>query len=98
VLTAFQSVADTLVSLEEGAKELEQTQRSTEALKGIQQETEGRYAQGAEPMYAVLAARSQYQNAYLTYVAARATRLTDSAALLDAMGNPRPESADRQGG
>ena len=93
VLTAFESVADTLVSLEEDAKELEQTQRSTEALKEIQQETEGRYAQGAESMYAVLAARSQYQNAYLAYVAARATRLSDSAALLDAMGNPRPDRA-----
>jgi NodT family efflux transporter outer membrane factor (OMF) lipoprotein len=88
VLAAFQSVADTLVSLEEDAKELEQTQRSAETLKEMQQETEQRYAHGAAPLYAVLGARSQYQNAYVTYVAARATRLTDSAALLDAMGNP----------
>jgi NodT family efflux transporter outer membrane factor (OMF) lipoprotein len=87
VLAALQSVADTLVSLDEDANELAQTQRSTEALKEIQQEAEGRYAQGAVPLYAVLGARSQYQNAYVTYVAARATRLTDSAALLDAMGN-----------
>ena len=93
VLAAFQSVADTLVSLDEDANELAQTERSTEALKEIQQEAEGRYAQGAVPLYAVLGARSQYQNAYVTYVAARATRLTDSAALLDAMGNPT--SADQ---
>ena len=88
VLAAFQSVADTLVSLDEDANELAQTERSTDALKEIQQEAEGRYAHGAVPLYAVLGARSQYQNAYVTYVAARATRLTDSAALLDAMGNP----------
>ena len=93
VLAAFQSVADTLVSLDEDAKELEQTQRSADALKEVQQELEGRFAEGSAPLYAVLGARSQYQNAYVTYVAARATRLTDSAALLDAMGSPT--SADR---
>jgi len=88
VLTAFQSVADTLVSLEDDARELEQTQRSAEALRGVQEELEGRYASGSTPLYTVLGARSQYQNAYVAYVAARAARLTDSAALLDAMGNP----------
>lgn len=88
VLTAFQSVADTLVSLEDDARELEQTQRATEALKEARQELEGRHASGSAPLYAVLGARLQYQNAYVTYVAARAARLTDSAALLDAMGNP----------
>jgi NodT family efflux transporter outer membrane factor (OMF) lipoprotein len=93
VLSAFQSVADTLVALEDDAKELEQTERSAEALKQVQQELEGRYASGAAPLYAVLGARSQYQNAYVTYVSARAARLADSAALLDAMGNP---SADQR--
>jgi len=88
VLTAFQSVADTLVSLEDDAKELQETRRSAEALKEVQQELEGRYASGSEQLYAVLGARSQYQNAYVAYVAARVARLTDSAALLDAMGNP----------
>ena len=88
VLAAFQSVADTLVALEDDAKELEQTRRSADALKEVQEELEGRYASGSAALYAVLGARSQYQNAYVTYVAARAARLTDSAALLDAMGNP----------
>ena len=69
-------------------RELEQTQRSAEALKGVQEELEGRYASGSTPLYAVLGARSQYQNAYVAYVATRAARLADSAALLDAMGNP----------
>ena len=88
VLTAFQSVADTLVSLEDDARELEQTRRSAAALKGVQDELEGRYTSGAATLYAVLGARSQYQNAYVAYLAARAARLTDSAALLDAMGDP----------
>jgi NodT family efflux transporter outer membrane factor (OMF) lipoprotein len=88
VLTAFQSVADALVSLEDDARELEQTQRSAEALKGVQEELEGRYASGSATLDAVLGARSQYQNVYVTYVSARAARLTDSATLLDAMGDP----------
>jgi NodT family efflux transporter outer membrane factor (OMF) lipoprotein len=88
VLGAFQSVADALVALEDDAKELNQTERSADALKQVQEELEGRYASGAAPLYAVLGARSQYQNAYVTYVSARAARLADSAALLDAMGNP----------
>jgi NodT family efflux transporter outer membrane factor (OMF) lipoprotein len=92
VLAAFQSVADTLVSLDEDAKELEQTRRAAAALEQVRQDTEERYAHGAAPLYAVLGARSQYENAYVTYVAARATRLTDSAALLDAMGNPSSSS------
>jgi outer membrane protein TolC len=99
VLTAFQSVADTLVALEDDAKELAQTQRSAGALKQVQEELEGRYAAGAAPLYAVLGARSQYQNAYVTYVETRAARLTDSAALLDSMGNPtsvNPRSANAQ--
>ena len=72
---------------------MQQTQRSAETLKEMQQETEQRYAHGAAPLYAVLGARSQYQNAYVTYVAARATRLTDSAGLLDAMGNSTSASS-----
>jgi outer membrane protein TolC len=87
VLTAFQSVADTLVALDDDAKELAQTQRSAGPLKQVQEELEGRYASGAAPLYAVLGARSQYQTAYVTYVEARAARLTNSAALLDSMGN-----------
>ncbi len=89
VLAAFQSVADALVALDDDAKELKQTQRSAQALKQVQDELEERYASGAAPLYAVLGARTQYQNVYVSYVEARAARLTDSATLLDAMGNPQ---------
>jgi len=94
VLAAFQSVSDALVALEDDARELEQSQRSAEALREVQQELEGRYASGAAPLYAVLGARSQYQNAYVSYIAARAMRLTDSATLLDALGNPEPRPGE----
>ncbi|MBV9913084.1 MAG: TolC family protein [Sinobacteraceae bacterium] len=88
VLTAFQSTADTLVSLEDDATALAQAARSATALKQMQQDAEERRATGATTLYAVLGARSQYENAYVTYISTRAARLSDSAALLDAMGNP----------
>jgi NodT family efflux transporter outer membrane factor (OMF) lipoprotein len=88
VLIAFQSVADTLAALDDDSKELAQTERAVEALRQVRDEQAGRKASGAAPLSAVLEARSQYQNAYVDYVSARAARLLDSAALLDAMGNP----------
>lgn len=50
MLTASQSGADTLVSLEDDAKELEQTRRSADALNEMRQELEGRYASGSAPL------------------------------------------------
>jgi hypothetical protein len=41
-------------------------------------------------MTQLLAVREQYQDARARYVTARAARLSDSAALLDAMGDPAP--------
>ena len=88
VLAAFQSIADTLVALDDDARELEQTERAADALKQAQEEQEGRRASGSAPLYSVLGAQSQYENAYVDYISARAARLTDSATLLDGMGNP----------
>jgi NodT family efflux transporter outer membrane factor (OMF) lipoprotein len=95
VLAAFQSVADTLVALDDDAKELEQTERSADALRQVREEVEARNAAGAAALYAVLDARSQYQNASVDYISARAARLTDSARLLDAMGNPSAAPSTR---
>ena len=88
VLAAFQNVADTLVSLEEDAHTLAQTQRAAAAARALRQDTEARYRLGASPFYATLTAGQQYQNAQVEYLRARAARLTDSAALLDSMGAP----------
>jgi hypothetical protein len=45
-------------------------------------------ALGATPFYATLTAGQQYQNAHVQYIRARASRLADTAALFDSMGNP----------
>ncbi|MDB6104738.1 MAG: efflux system, outer rane lipoprotein NodT family [Gammaproteobacteria bacterium] len=88
VLSAFRTVADTLVSLDEDANTLFQTQRSEIAARDAQSNTESRYRLGATSFFVTLTAGQQYQNAHIQYVRARASRLADTAALFDAMGNP----------
>lgn len=88
VLSAFRNVADTLVSLEEDANTLAQTQRAEAAARATSGDTESRYKLGATPFYATLTAGQQYESAHAQYVRARAARLADTAALFDAMGDP----------
>jgi NodT family efflux transporter outer membrane factor (OMF) lipoprotein len=88
VLAAFQNVADTLVSLDGDAHTLVQTERSADAARATRQNTEAKYRLGATAFYTTLTAGQQYQNARVQYVRARAARLADTAALLQAMGNP----------
>ena len=88
VLSAFKNVADTLVSLEEDADTLAQTQRAQVAAGDTRGDTEARYKLGATPFYATLTAGQQYQAAHVQYIRARASRLADTAALFDSMGDP----------
>jgi len=88
VLSAFKNVADTLVSLDEDANTLTQTQRAETAAHAASSDTEARYKLGATPYYATLTAGQQYQNARVQVARARASRLADTAALFDSMGNP----------
>ncbi len=88
VLVAFQNVADGLVALEGDATTLAQTQRAATAARSLHLDTAARYRLGASPFYATLTAGQQYQDAQVLYIRARAARLTDSAALFDAMGDP----------
>jgi len=88
VLSAFRTVADTLVSLDEDANTLTQTQRAETAARDTSSDTESRYKLGATPYYATLTAGQQYQNARVQVARARAARLADTAALFDSMGNP----------
>ena len=94
VLTAFKNVADTLVSLEEDANTVQQTQRAEVAAHETQSDTESRYKLGATPFYATLTAGQQYESAHVQYVRARASRLADTAALFDSMGDP-PVGAEK---
>ncbi len=96
VLSAFQNVADTLVSLDEDANTLAQTQRAADAARGSSSDTESRYRLGAAPFYATLTAGQQYQSARVQYIRARAARLADSAALFDSMGEPAAGTEDGQ--
>jgi NodT family efflux transporter outer membrane factor (OMF) lipoprotein len=88
VLSAFRNVADTLVSLDEDANTLAQTQRAETAAQSLNGDTEARYKLGATAYYATLTAGQQYQNARVQVARARASRLADTAALFDSMGNP----------
>jgi NodT family efflux transporter outer membrane factor (OMF) lipoprotein len=88
VLSAFRSIADTLVSLDEDANTMTQTQRAEAAARDTRSDTQARYRLGATPFYATLTAGQQYQAAHVQYIRARASRLADTAALFDSMGDP----------
>jgi NodT family efflux transporter outer membrane factor (OMF) lipoprotein len=89
VLSAFKSVADTLVSLDEDANTVAQTQRAESAARETKTNSESRYKLGATPFYATLTAGQQFESAHVQYIRARAGRLADTAALLDSMGDPQ---------
>lgn len=95
VLAAFQNVADTLVSLEEDARTLSETQRAAAAAQAMRQDTQARYRLGASAYFATLTAGQQYRQAQVQYARARAARLSDTAALFDSMGEPPAAPADR---
>jgi NodT family efflux transporter outer membrane factor (OMF) lipoprotein len=89
VLSAFRNVADTLASLDEDANTVVQARRAETAAHDASSDTESRYKLGATSFYVTLTAGQQYQNAHVQYVRARASRLADTAALFDSMGDPR---------
>jgi NodT family efflux transporter outer membrane factor (OMF) lipoprotein len=88
VISAFRTVADTLVSLEEDARTLAATRRAAEAAQALENDSESMHRLGSLPLSAVLSAREQHQSAIVQDSRARAARLADSAALFDAMGEP----------
>lgn len=94
VLSAFQNVADTLVSLQEDAYAVEQTRRSKDAAAAARRDTQARYRLGSTPYYATLTAGQQFRNADAQYIRARAARLADTASLFQAMGDPPPARPD----
>jgi NodT family efflux transporter outer membrane factor (OMF) lipoprotein len=87
VLSAFENVADTLVSLEEDANTLAQAHRAANSAAATRRDTTSRYQLGSTQFYATLTAGQQYENATVQYVRARAARLADTASLFQAMGD-----------
>ena len=90
VLTAFQDVADRLATLDQDADLVQQSLRAATAAENNASDLEARYRLGAVPLSASLAAERQNQNARVALLRVQAVRLTDTAALLRAMGDPPP--------
>ena len=93
VLLAFKNVADTLAALEEDSNTLTQTLRAEAAARESRSDSESRYKLGATPFYATLTAGQQYENARVQSIRARASRLADTAALFDSIGESFNSSA-----
>ncbi len=93
VLAAFQNVADQLASLEHDAQALDSASESARTSQGVYEETNARYRLGAVPWYAVRQSEQQWRNARLDEIRYRGQRLSDTAALFQAMGNPPLDDA-----
>lgn len=93
VLAAFQNVADTLAALEHDAQALDAADVAARSAQGVFEETSGRYRLGALPISATRSSEQQYRNAQLDEIRYTSARLTDTAALFQAMGNPPVEAA-----
>ena len=88
VLTAFQNVADTLAALQHDAQALDAANIAARSAQGIFDETSGRYRLGALPIASTRSSEQQFRNAQLDEIRYTSARLTDTAALFQAMGNP----------
>ncbi|RFU45337.1 efflux transporter outer membrane subunit [Paraburkholderia sp. DHOC27] len=88
VLSAFQNVADTLAALEHDAQALDAANVAARAAQGISDETAARYRLGAVPVSAARSSEQQFRNARLDEIRYTGARLTDTAALFQAMGTP----------
>jgi outer membrane protein TolC len=93
VLTAFQDVADRLAALDHDAQALDAASTSARTAQGVYEDTSARYKLGAVPWYAVRQSEQQWRNARLDEIRYRGTRLSDTAALFQAMGNPPVDPA-----
>jgi len=92
VLNAFQNVADTLTALNQDADTLQAAQIASKAAQQTFANTNARYRLGGTSYPAMVQSEQHWQNARLTEIQARASRLADTAALFQAMGTPQPET------
>jgi NodT family efflux transporter outer membrane factor (OMF) lipoprotein len=86
VLSAFQNVADALQALQFDADTLAADQLAEQTSARSLSVTQNQYQLGGQPFTAVLTAQATYQNAIVARVKAQATRLSDTAALYQALG------------
>jgi NodT family efflux transporter outer membrane factor (OMF) lipoprotein len=93
VLSAFQNVADTLAALEHDAQSLDAANEAARAAQRGFDEASARQRLGALPPTAVRTSEQQWRNARLDEIRYTGTRLADTAALFQAMGNPPRDEA-----
>ncbi|MDX8391683.1 MAG: efflux transporter outer membrane subunit [Mariprofundaceae bacterium] len=86
VLQAFRDVADVLLALHNDGKTLELQQRAASLSRQTLQLVQRQFELGATSYVSLLSAQQQFQSNQLAVVQARATLLTDTAALFQAMG------------
>jgi NodT family efflux transporter outer membrane factor (OMF) lipoprotein len=86
VISSFQNVADALSALQYDSDTLAAAQAARDAAAQSLTVTEAQYKLGGQPFSSVLTAEVTYQNALIAAVKAKAARLSDTAALYQALG------------
>ncbi len=86
VISAFQNVADALSALQYDSDSLAAAQAARDAAAQSLNVTQAQYKLGGQPFSSVLTAEVTYQNALVAAVKAKAARLSDTAALYQALG------------
>jgi NodT family efflux transporter outer membrane factor (OMF) lipoprotein len=88
VLNAFQNVADSLTALNQDALALQAAQLALAAARASYAENDSRYHLGSVSYPMSVASEQRWRAATLTEIQDTASRLIDTAALFQAMGNP----------
>ncbi|MBS0382854.1 MAG: efflux transporter outer membrane subunit [Proteobacteria bacterium] len=96
VLTAFQNVADALQALDYDAQSLKAQSASERDAARLLSLTRTQYQVGAVDYLTLLSAERQYQQARIAEIAARTSRLADTAALYAALGGGWKASLESQ--
>jgi NodT family efflux transporter outer membrane factor (OMF) lipoprotein len=86
VLTAFQNVADTLTALEQDAEGLKAAAAAADAAKVTLDLSQQQFKAGYASYLSLLSAEQAYQQARISLLQAQASRYTDTAALIQALG------------
>ncbi|WP_341318423.1 efflux transporter outer membrane subunit [Paraburkholderia sp. IMGN_8] len=88
VLSAFQDVANSLDALDNDAQTLASTEAAAQAARAAFDDTVARHRIGSLPSTAQHASEQRFLNAQLSSVRATGQRMSDTAALFQAMGEP----------
>ncbi len=86
VLTAFQNVADTLTALQQDAEAVKAAAGAADSAKVTLDLTQRQWQSGYGSYLALLSAQQGYQQGRISLIQAQASRLSDTAALFQALG------------